>query len=117
MNEAAHDVNISKALATAATAGLLTFGVAAPASAAPRNEAAGGAAGLIAAVLQVQTGNISVVRVGDVNVAVQNVLNNNEVLNEAFQNFLNNNNIRVDANDVVDVRILNGGIVIVVPTT
>lgn len=106
--------NISKALATAATAGVLTFGVVAPASAAPTNNAVGGAAGLIAAVLQVQTGDVTVVDIDNVNVAVQNVLNNNQVLNDAFQNFLNNNDVDVDVNDVVDVAILNGGVVVFV---
>ena len=106
--------NISKALATAATVGVLTFGVAAPASAAPTNNAVGGAAGLIAAVLQIQTGDVTVVDIDNVDVAVTNVLNNNQVLNDAFQNFLNNNQVTVgiDANDVVDVAILNGGIVV-----
>ncbi len=109
-------MKISKTLATVATAGVLTFGVAAPAAAAPRNDAVGGAAGLIAAVLQVQDVDVTVVDVSNnnVNVAVQNVLNNNQVLNNAFQNFLNNNDVDVDINDVLDVAILNGDIVIFV---
>ncbi len=108
-------MNISKALAAAATAGVLTFGAAAPASAAPANNAAGGAAGLIAAVLQVQTGDVTVVDISNnnVNVAVQNVLNNNQVLNNAFQNFLNNNDVDVNVEDVIDVAILDDGSVVV----
>ncbi len=107
-------MKIVKGLATAALAGALTFGAAAPAAAVPTNNAVGGAAGLIAAVLQVQDVTVTVVDIDDVNVAVENVLNNNQVLNDAFQNFLNNNDVDVNVEDVVDVAILNGGVVVFV---
>ena len=102
-------MNVSKSLATIAAAGLLAIGVAAPASAAPnRNNQSGGAAGLVAAVVNanVQEVEVNVVRTGDVNVALTNLLNNNRVLT----NFLNNNN--VDVNDVVDVTIVGNTLVI-----
>ena len=101
----------AKTVATVATAGLLTFGLAAPASAQTQR---GGAAGLIAAVVQLQNVEVRVVNLDDVNVAVENVLNNNRILNEAFQNFLNRNNVDVDINDVIDVNVLEDGTVVVV---
>ncbi len=104
---------VSKGLATAAIAGALSFGVAAPAAAAPTNTAAGGAAGLIAAVIQLQDVEVTVVDIDEVNVAVENVLNNNDVLNNAFQNFLNNNDVDVNVEDVIDVAILDDGSVVV----
>ena len=108
-------MTISKhAATTVAFAGLLTFGVAAPAAAAPTNTATGGAAGLIAAVVQLQDVEVTVVDLDDVDVAVENVLNNNRVLNNAFQDFLNNNDVDVDVNDVIDVNVLSDGSVQVV---
>ncbi len=73
----------------------------------------------MAAVLQLQTGDIDVTVVeGDVNVAVENVLSNNRVL----QDFLNNNTVVVDAlndndvtlEDVIDIRIVDNVVVLVV---
>ena len=101
----------TKALAAATLTGGLVLAPAGAASAAPVNEQAGGAAGLIAAVVQLQDVDVTVID-GDVNVAVQNVLNRNRVLNNAFQNFLNENDIDIAISDVADVAILNGGVVI-----
>lgn len=123
-------------LAALATAGALTFGVTAPAIAAPLNatQQSGGAAGLVAAVVQIDDtlnqpqvlsniGTIEVVEVNNNNVLnnspilsqnnveilIQNVLNNN-VLNQvdidAIQNVLNNN-------EVVAIDILSDGTVVV----
>ena len=107
------------ALMSAAALSVTGVAMATPAQAAPTNTAVGGAAGLVAAVLQLQTGDIDVAVIdGDVNVAVENVLNNNRVL----QNFLNNNTVVVDAlndnkitlEDVVDIRIVDNVLILVV---
>lgn len=100
---------LKKTLATVATAGVLSLGMAAPAMAAPNsNNQSGGAAGLVAAVVNanVQDVEVNVVRTGDINVTLTNLLNNNRVLTD----FLNNNN--VDVNDVVDVNIIGNVLVI-----
>ncbi len=102
-------MNLAKSLATVTTAGVLCIGMAAPASAAPNsNNQSGGAAGLVAAVVQanVQEVRVDVVEVGDVNVMLTNVLNNNRILTD----FLNNNNVTVT--DVVDVTIVDNVLVI-----
>lgn len=111
-------MNVRKAFATTSAAALMavTLG-AAPAIAAPNN-AVGGAAGLVAAVAQVQTGNIDVevVRVGDVNVAVTNVLNRNRVIRDVLSNntdfidALNNNNLTLE--DVVHINVVDNVIVV-----
>jgi hypothetical protein len=81
----------------------------APASAAPnQNNQSGGAAGLVAAVVNanVQDVEVNVVRTGDINVALTNVLNNNRILTD----FLNDNQVTVT--DVVDVNIVGNVLVI-----
>lgn len=99
-------MNISKSLATVAAAGLLSLGIAAPASA--QVTQVGTAGGLVAAVVNanVQNVEVNVVRTGDINVALTNVLNRNRVLT----NFLNDNNVTVT--DVVDVTIVGNVLVI-----
>ncbi len=102
-------MNLTKSLATVATAGVLSLGMAAPVSAAPNsNNQSGGAAGLVAAVVNanVQDVEVNVVRTGDINVTLTNVLNNNRILTD----FLNNNNVTVT--DVVDVNIVDNVLVI-----
>lgn len=106
-------MNLTKSLATFATAGVLSLGMAAPVSAAPNsNNQSGGAAGLVAAVVNanVQDVEVNVVRTGDVNVALTNLLNNNRVLTDFLNNNLNNNNVTVT--DVVDVNIVGDVLVI-----
>lgn len=100
-------MNITKSLATVAVASVLSVGTALPASAAPNtNNQSGGAAGLVAAVVNanVQEVRIVTVEAGDVNVALTNLLNNNRVLTD----FLNNNTVT----DVVDVTIVDNVLVI-----
>ncbi len=65
-------------------------------------------AGLVAAVVNanVQDVEVNVVRTGDINVTLTNVLNNNRILTD----FLNNNNVTVT--DVVDVNIVDNVLVI-----
>lgn len=124
-------------LAAALTAGALTLTVAAPALAAPSpTNQSGGAAGVIAAVVQVDDTlnelrvlspngdqNIEVVTVKD---SLNNVLNNSPILSNnvvTIQDFLNNNDVNVltdflnnaniDINDVVAVDVLSGGDIVV----
>lgn len=98
---------------TASTAIAMTGSmfVAAPATAAPNtNNQSGGAAGLVAAVVQanVQDVEVNVVRTGDINVALDNVLNNNRILTD----FLNQNDVDITLVDVVDVNIIDNVLVI-----
>ena len=124
-------------LAAALTAGALTLTVAAPAIAAPSTtNQSGGAAGVVAAVVQVDDTlnelrvlspngdqNIEVVTVKD---SLNNVLNNSPILSNnvvtiqdflnnndvaVLTDFLNNNNIAID--DVVAVDVLSGGDIVV----
>lgn len=100
---------VKKSLATVATASILSFGMVAPASAAPNtNNQSGGAAGLVAAVVNANVTDVevNVVRTGDINVTLTNVLNNNRILTD----FLNDNNVTVT--DVVDVTIVDNVLVI-----
>lgn len=122
-------------LATVLTAGALTMAVAAPAMAAPSpTTQSGGAAGVVAAVVQVDDTlnelsvlspngdqNIEVVTVKD---SLNNVLNNSPILSNnvvTLQNFLNNNevlknalnNLNVDISDVVAVDVLSDGTIVV----
>lgn len=100
---------VKKTLATVATAGILSFGMVAPASAAPNtNNQSGGAAGLVAAVVNanIQDVEVNVVRTGDINVALTNVLNNNRILTD----ILNENQVTVT--DVVDVTIEDNVLII-----
>lgn len=124
-------------LAAALTAGALTLTVAAPALAAPSpTNQSSGAAGVIAAVVQVDdtlnelrvlspngNQNIEVVTVKD---SLNNVLNNSPILSNnvvTIQDFLNNNDVNVltdflnnaniDINDVVAVDVLSGGDIVV----
>lgn len=124
-------------LAALLTAGAMTFAVTAPAVAAPNpTNQSGGAAGVVAAVVQVDDTlnelsvlspggdqNIEVITVKDslnnvLNnspilsnnvVTLQNFLNNNDV--EVLTDFLNNNNINVE--DVVAVSVLSDGTIVV----
>lgn len=125
-------------LAAAVTAGALTLTVAAPAIAAPPVDAtrqSGGAAGLVAAVVQIDDtlnelsvlSNIGTIEV--VEVENNNVLNNSPILSNnnievLIQNVLNNNNVlsQNDVDDLIDVilennvvaiDILSGGTVVV----
>jgi len=85
----------------------------APAEAAPKNRNAQLVAGLVAAALNVQTGDITVVDLEGANIPIRilnNALNNNnvEVLtikdSEVLNDFLNNNDIDVNVlNDLVDI--------------
>lgn len=122
-------------LAALITAGTMTFAVTAPAVAAPNpTNQSGGAAGVVAAVVQVDdtlnelrvlspggNQNIEVVTVKD---SLNNVLNNSPILsnnvitlqnflnnNEVLKNFLNNNNVEVS--DVVAVDVLSDGTIVV----
>ena len=82
-------MNITKSLATIAVAGVLSVGTALPAAAAPnQNNQSGGAAGLVAAVVNANIQQVRIVTVdtGDVNVALTNIHNNNNIL----RNILNN---------------------------
>ncbi len=100
---------LKKSLATVATAGVLTLGMATPALAAPNsNNQSGGAAGLVAAVVQANVQEVRVITVetGDINVALTNLLNNNRILTD----FLNSNTVTVT--DVVDVTIVDNVLVI-----
>ena len=103
---------VKKTLATVATAGLLSVGMAAPAAAAPNQNTQSGTAvgGLVAAVVNanIQDVDINVVRVGDVNVTLTRVLNNNQILS----NILNNNDIDVTVTDVVDATIVGNTLVV-----
>jgi hypothetical protein len=107
-------MDIRKRVLTLTTAATLAFGVlAGPALAHPSNRAVqqtGGAAGLVAAVVQANITDVEVVvvEVGDVNVTVQNVLNNARILN----NVLRNADIDVVVTDVVDVAIVENVLVI-----
>lgn len=96
-------MNFTKSLATVATAGVLSIGMVAPASAAPNaNNQSGGAAGLVAAVVNANVQDVEVTVVdGDVNVALTNILNNNRILT----NILNENDVTVT--DVVSVEIVD----------
>ena len=111
------------ALTSAAALSVTGVAMATPASAAPPERAVtqtgGAAAGLIAAVVQVndvQVVNVEnspitvdrVVTIGDVNVNVEDVLNNNRVL----QNILNNNDVNIE--DVVDLAIVDNVLIVVV---
>lgn len=124
-------MRISKKSRLAAVLGAAVMAVglaAAPASAKHANQS-GGAAGVIAAVVQVdrtlndlvdvniEDSNIEVVTVKD---SLNNNLNNNDVLsdnvvtlqnflnnNEVIKNVLNNNNVQID--DVVAIDVLSGG--------
>lgn len=97
---------VKKTLATVATAGLLSMGAMTPASAAPNtNNQSGGAAGLVAAVVNANVQDVRVTVVdGDVNVTLTNLLNNNEILN----NVLND----VTVTDVVDVTVVDNVLVV-----
>jgi hypothetical protein len=122
-------------LAALLTAGAMTFAVTAPAVAAPNpTNQSGGAAGVVAAVVQVDDTlnelsvlspggdqNIEVVTVKD---SLNNVLNNSPILSDnviTLQNFLNNNevlknalnNLDVDVSDVVAVDVLSDGTIVV----
>ncbi len=122
-------------LAAALTAGALTLTVAAPALAAPSpTNQSGGAAGVVAAVVQVDDTlnelrvlspngdqNIEVVTVKD---SLNNVLNNSPILSNnvvTLQNFLNNNTVLTDflnandiaISDVVAVDVLSGGDIVI----
>lgn len=122
-------------LAALLTAGAMTFAVTAPAVAAPNpTNQSGGAAGVVAAVVQVDDTlnelsvlspggdqNIEVVTVKD---SLNNVLNNSPILSDnviTLQNFLNNNevlknalnNLNVDVSDVVAVDVLSDGTIVV----
>lgn len=117
------------------TAGAMTFAVTAPAVAAPNpTNQSGGAAGVVAAVVQVDDTlnelsvlspggdqNIEVVTVKD---SLNNVLNRSPILSDnviTLQNFLNNNevlnnalnNLDVDVSDVVAVDVLSDGTIVV----
>ena len=97
-------MNMRNRIAAASTAGVLAFGaMTGVAAAAPSDRAVtqtGGAAGLVAAVVQANVTDVEVTVVdGDVNVALSNILNNNRIL----QNFLNNNQF----DDVVSVEIVD----------
>ncbi len=117
------------------TAGVMTFAVTAPAVAAPNpTNQSGGAAGVVAAVVQVDDTlnelsvlspggdqNIEVVTVKD---SLNNVLNKSPILSDnviTLQNFLNNNevlknaliNLDVDVSDVVAVDVLSDGTIVV----
>ena len=111
------------ALTSAAALSVTGIAMATPASAAPPERAVtqtgGAAAGLIAAVVQVSEVRVvtledspitvdRVVTIGDINVDIQDVLNNNRIL----QNILNNND--VDISDVVDIAIVDNVLVVVV---
>lgn len=122
-------------LAALLTAGAMTFAVTAPAVAAPNpTNQSGGAAGVVAAVVQVDDTlnelsvlspggdqNIEVVTVKD---SLNNVLNNSPILSDnviMLQNFLNDNevlknalnNLDVDVSDVVAVDVLSDGTIVV----
>ena len=106
-------MKVRKALATVSAATLLSAGFTGSAMAAPRDAGvvqSGGAAGLVAAVVNanVQDVDIDVVQVGDVNVRLQNVLNNNRII----QDVLNNNDIDVVITDVVDVAVVDNVLVV-----
>lgn len=93
-------------VAVTAASLLAVGGFASTAAAAPADvNQSGGAAGLVAAVVNanVQDVDVTVVEVGDVNVSLENVLNNNRIL----QDFLNENDIDVDVTDVVDVTVVD----------
>jgi hypothetical protein len=103
----------------AATAALTIASAGAASAAAPDRAItqSGGAAGLVAAVVQtgdikvVEVGDVTledVVTVGDVTVQVENILNRNQVV----KNVLNNNNVTVT--DVVDVAIVDNVLVLIV---
>jgi hypothetical protein len=121
------------------TVGLMTVALAAPAAAqAPTNNQSGGAAGVVAAVVQVQDTlndlqalndliDIGVINVEDVNVEVitvknslNNVLQNARFLNniniirdsQVLTNFLNNADIDVNVEDVVAVEVLSDNTVV-----
>ena len=110
------------ALTSAAALSVSGVALAGPASAVPQKtvtQTGGAAAGLIAAVVQVndvQVVNVEnspitvdrVVTIGDVNVNVEDVLNNNRVL----QNILNNNDVNIE--DVVDLAIVDNVLIVVV---
>lgn len=100
-------MKIAKSLAVVATTGVLTLGMAAPASANHVTQS-GTAGGLVAAVVNANVTDVkvNVVQVGDVNVALTNVLNRNRVLTD----FLNQNEVTVT--DVVDVTIVDNVLVI-----
>lgn len=122
-------------LAAVLTAGAMTLTIAAPAMAAPNpTNQSGGAAGVVAAVVQVDDTlnelrvlspggdqNIEVVTVKD---SLNNVLNNSPILsnnvitlqnflnnNEVLKDFLNQNNIVVE--DVVAIDVLSDGTIVV----
>lgn len=114
-------MNIRTALVSSVAAAVVVVG-AGTATAAPADRAvkqSGGAAGLVAAVVQtgdikvVEVGDVTledVVTVGDVSVQVENILNNNNVV----QDVLNNND--VDVEDVVDIAIVDNVLIVVVDT-
>lgn len=122
-------------LAAVFTAGAMTLTVAAPAIAAPSpTNQSGGAAGVIAAVVQVDDTlndlsvlspggdqNIEVVTVKD---SLNNVLNNSPILSNnviTLQDFLNDNTVLTDflndnnilVTDVVAVDVLSGGDIVI----
>lgn len=101
---------VKKSVATLFVGAVLTAGAVAPATAAPSvNNQSGGAAGLVAAVVQANVQDVDVTVVdGDVNVALTNILNNNRIL----QDILNDNNVVVT--DVVDVTVVDNVLVILV---
>lgn len=125
-------------LAAAMSVTALALAAAGPASAAPSHATtqSGGAAGVVAAVVQVgdtlndltvlnNTGTIEVVTVKD---SLNNVLNNSPILSNnvvTLQNFLNNctvlsctqvtdflNSNNIDISRVVAIDVLSGGIVV-----
>lgn len=119
-------MNMRNRIAAVSTAGALAFGgMTGVAAAAPPERAvtqSGGAAGLVAAVVQANIQNVDVTVVdGDVNVTLENILNNNRILNDSLNNnqilsnFLNDNDI--DINDVVDVTIVDNVLVLNVLST
>lgn len=122
-------------LAAVLVAGAMTVTVAAPAMGAPSpTNQSGGAAGVVAAVVQVDDTlnelsvlspggdqNIEVVTVKD---SLNNVLNNSPILSNnviTLQNFLNNNTVLTDflndnnilITDVVAVDVLSGGDIVI----
>ncbi len=105
-------MNVRKLIAGATVVTGLTLGtMVAPAAAVrppQQQQNAGAVAGLVAAIVQaqVQDVEINVVEVGDVNVQLQNVLNNNRILTD----FLNDNNVNIE--DVVDINIVDNVIVV-----
>ena len=127
---------VKRSLGVALVAGALSVGTMSPSSAQPPNQV-GGAAGVIAAVVQINDtlndldvlsniGSIEIVTVKD---SLNNVLNNSPILSNnvvtiqdflndctvlscfEISNFLNNNDIAIS--DVVAVDVLSGGDIVI----